>query len=371
MSSLHPLKTKLPAATLRVELRGARLADGAGLLECTYRPRRAWDVRKTWHLHLFGSAFRIGSRDWLTVQREEFHVERRELRGTGDAVAFEVPLRAPDRRHARYQLEELRVGDVRFARWFEAAPQLPAGFGLQATKEELRGEVLLDGIDAEPLRGALPLWPALRRIDVRVRRVARRSLRLFDALERHHWDGWRQDPPLSGNGGRSIVVRHVENDVVWRTHEIDASSSSGRHSGIGLEVFWPSGERLELPEARFVGTVDVIGFALRALPARAATLLAESARARAGIPTFTLSTSEWNELEALALDRDAWPVDFRACAAPDGGEHLEVRRESSRGDSRWTEAFLALFGAEPAADDRRCIAAFALHPSAWQGALPE
>ncbi|MBL8900121.1 MAG: hypothetical protein JNM84_21000, partial [Planctomycetes bacterium] len=67
MTSLHPLRQKLPHAELHVELRGARLVDGAGLLECTYRPRRAWDVRRTWQLHLWGSAFRIGSRDWLSV----------------------------------------------------------------------------------------------------------------------------------------------------------------------------------------------------------------------------------------------------------------------------------------------------------------
>ncbi|MBK9386796.1 MAG: hypothetical protein IPN34_18430 [Planctomycetes bacterium] len=123
--------------------------------------------------------------------------------------------------------------------------------------------------------------------------------------------------------------------------------------GVELEVFWPSGERLVLPEARFVGTVEVLGFA-----------------PRAGIPTFTLSVDEWNELEGLALDRDAWPVDFRPCAAPVGGEHLEVRRSSSRGGSVWTEPFLALFGAEAAADGLRCATAFVLHPSAWDGPLP-
>ena len=261
-------------------------------------------------------------------------------------------------------------------------PTLPAGFGLQATADSLRGEILLDGLDAEPLRGSLPLWPTLRRIEVGVRRIARRRLELFDPAQRHGWDGWRHAPRVTWSGGRTSVLCHGEDPVVWRAHELFSIAPTqlaenertppphGWLPGVELEVFWPSGERLELPEARFVGTVDVIGFALRALSARAAALLSESTRARAGIPTFTLSNDEWKELEALALDRDAWPVDFRPCAAPDGGEHLEVRRASSPAGSGWTEPFLALFGTEPAEDDRRCISAFALHPSAWQGPLP-
>src|SRR5688572_13190622 len=70
-SGLHPLKTALPDAALHFTLRNAARSQEEIVVECDYRPRRERDVRKQRALHLIDSVWRIGSRDVVTVNREE------------------------------------------------------------------------------------------------------------------------------------------------------------------------------------------------------------------------------------------------------------------------------------------------------------
>lgn len=371
---LHPLGAELPAADVRFDVSGVH----AALAESTYRPRRQRDVRKTRHWHLLGSLWRIGSRDLVTVQREGSYVERAEVADASGVVSFTTSLRARSGRHARYQLAEVRLGDVRFARWFEGPPALPPGFGLAVTPDALTGDVLLDGLGAEPLRGALPLWPGLRRVSLRVARSASRRIELFDPASRHHWDGWRQAVPEPWPGGQTITARHIEAVTVWRAHEALVVPPSGAPpvarlappagvpAGVALEVFWPGGARIELPEARFEGPVDVLGFEAGELPPRALALLEDLVTLRPGRAPGTLATAEWDELEDLAAPPDSWPVALAPCASKDRGERVEVRREPRP----WSDSFLCVFGAEIGGDGRRAAAALLLHPRPFDGPLP-
>src|SRR5688572_21456815 len=70
-SGLHPLKTALPDAELHLTLQNAARSNEEVVVECDYRPRRERDVRKERALHLIDSIWRIGSRDVLSVHREE------------------------------------------------------------------------------------------------------------------------------------------------------------------------------------------------------------------------------------------------------------------------------------------------------------
>jgi hypothetical protein len=96
-SGLHPLKTALPEAELHLTLRTAARANEEVVVECDYKPRRERDVRKERALHLFDFLpWRIGSRDVLSVHREEAIRVTRTARAVDTTVIVTVPLHHPD-----------------------------------------------------------------------------------------------------------------------------------------------------------------------------------------------------------------------------------------------------------------------------------
>lgn len=373
---LHPIAAPLATAEIRFELRGALRGGASGALECVYRPRRERDVKRSRHFHLFDFPGRIGSRDRLTVQREEFHSVRRELRATDGAVRFTVPLRDPDPAYAAYQLAEVRVEEFAFARWFEDTPALDPAFGLAAAADALGGRASLDGLGADPLRGDLPLWPALRRVSLEIVRDRRPVVQLWDPSQKHHWDGWRQATPDHWPGGRTIVARHVAAPTVWRAHEYFAFPPANEPPierpeppadvlpGVALEAFWPEGGMLEFPEVRFERPAAVVALRLANLTPRAQALLAESARLRPGTAPGSLAAAEWDELDALAAAAPL-PVEFEMQPAAEGRSRLVLHRREL------TEPWLFLFAVEYDSERRYAVTSLVLHPGAWTGPMPE
>lgn len=375
-AGLHPLATKLPTAEIHFTLRNALRGGDQGLLECVYRARREWDVHKKRYFHLLGSIWRIGSRDWMTTQREETYTTRTTLHAVDGVVKFAVPLRAADPTHRAYQLAEVRLGDFEFSRWFVAAPALDPGFGLAVDHDSLRGCAATVGLGAEPLRGDLPLWPDLRRVELEVRRERAPSLQLCDPVQRRHSDGWRYSTPAHWPGGRSILARHIDAPTVWWCHDYFAVAPSrepaiarpvppeGTVPGVALDLFWPSGAELEFPEARFESAIDVLRMPVAALTPRARDHLATAATLRPGQQLGTLPPEAWREFEELADRAEQPAIDFEMRAVGDES-HLFMSRRVL------TEPWLTLFGSEVPALQCVAVVALIVHPQAWAGQLPE
>lgn len=376
-SDLHPISAPLPAAEIRFQLRGGVRAGSVTVVQSTYRARREGDVKKERHMHLFDSPWRSGSRDLLSVHREESHVVRQDVRVVDGGVAFALPLRDPDSAYRNYQLASVRVDDFEFARWFAETPALDPGFGLECTADSLRGVARSGGLGAEPLRGALPLWPGLRHVALQFAQEEVPVVRLWDPMEKHHWDGWRRAVPQAWPGGRTILARHIASPTVWRAHEYFATPPAGEPvvarpvppagvlPGVALEVFWAEGGALEFPEVRFDRPVSVIALRVEGLGARAKALLAERARRRPGVEPGSLTTAEWDELEALAAPANDEPVELKMQRTAQGKEQLVVHRR------KLDESWLYLFGTEYDSDRRRALTSLVLHPQRWAGPLPE
>lgn len=230
---------------------------------------------------------------------------------------------------------------------------------------------------ADPLRGSLPLWPTLRLVDVDFRPVKVPALRLFEAEQKHHWDGWRQTPPESWPGGRTIVLRHTNEPTVWREHvyhpfpsgqevgPVSPKPPRGVLPGVHLEVFWPGGKSLDFPETRLDGDVEMVSAPLGKLPARAATLLAASVRLRPGQEPCSLSAREWEELEESLPEIDR-PLTIGIEPTPDNGSRLRITRQAG-----FTEPWLCLFLTPYDGGRRLILTSILLTPAPWNGPLPE
>ena len=380
-SGLHPLAQRIAPGEIQFTLRDAGVSGERIGVTLSYRPYRERDVTKQRRFHLFGWWGRNHSQDRITVQREESHEVRQVVIATGSTIAFAAPLRDQDAHHEPYQLASVRVvgqriGTVEFQRWFADAPVLDPGFGFVGTTDSLRGTLRPSGLGARPLSGSLPLWPALRVVDLQFAPVSCPTLRLWDSAAKHHWDGWRSATPQGWPGGRSIVTRHIAGPTVWRDHETFAflpadSPEVARIApppdtlpGVALDVFWPDGEVLEFPEVRFDAPVDCIALAVARLSPRVRELLARSVTLRPGLEMGSLAASEWAELSALAADTSEVPVAMEMVDAPDGRTVLRLRRRGL------AEPWLLLFGAGYE-EDRRCVlTSLLLDPSRWNGPVP-
>lgn len=376
-STLHPFGARLADAEIRFTVRGVACADEARVVSCLYRPYRERDVRKEWRFHLIGSIWRIGSNDAVTQQRDESHRVVREVKATDGTLRFSLPLLDTDAEYKGYQLDSISVGELRFDRWFGEAPALDEGFGLRCTTDRLAGTVRIDGLGAEPLRGALPLWPTLRAVELDASPVRPPTVRLWDPLAKHHWDGWRTATPEQWPGGNSVVARHVSAPAVWRGHEYHAFPPAGSAPlvhpeppagvmpGVGLEVFWPEGETIEFPEVRFERPAAVLGLRVARLNQRARELLARSVQHLPGVELNSLSAAEWAELDALAEGEPRAPVEFTMREASATQSVLVAKRRGL------TESWVYLFGVEYDSDRRFALNVLMLHPAAWTGARPE
>lgn len=141
------------------------------------------------HWHLFGSAFRIGS-GLTSVQSDEFHSVRQEIRPTNTIARFTANIRDPEVSHQQYQLASVRVvggrpGTLEFKRWFPVTPSLDTGFGLICTTEKLGGTIRPSGLGAPPLAGSLPLWPTLRTVDLTFTPIQEPVIQFWDASAKH------------------------------------------------------------------------------------------------------------------------------------------------------------------------------------------
>lgn len=376
-SGLHPLRTVLPETEIRFMLRQVARDGELVAVECVYRPARERDVKKNGFLHLIDWPGRAGSRDLLSVHRDEAHIVSRTVRASADGVNLALPLRDPDPARRKYQLATVRIGPLEFERWFDTAPNLDRGYGLVCAGDALTGQIRRTGLDARPLDGVLPLWPTLRRVELTLVRVDVPVVQLWDSMSKHFWDGWRKAAPVDWPGGRTVVARHVDSPAVWRGHEYhgilpaDAPTveqprpPEGVPAGVELEIFWPAGDVLTLPEAKFDRAPVVVPLRLSRLNPRARALLAHSVAARPGLELHTLSATEWAELDALAEDPESLPVDLAMEAGADGKDVFTLRRRSL------AEPWLFLFGVAYDADTRVKIGALVLRPERWPGPLPE
>lgn len=375
-SDLHPLSTLLPEAELRLTLRGVS-EDGEDVaIECRYTAQRERDVKKTRSIHLLPSIWRIGSNDLITTQRDDSLVVRFTVKATADGVTFAVPFHPPDGDHRAWGLHRIRIGRVEFERWTSAMPQLDPEFGLACTTDTLVGKVRWGGLAAAPLQGSLPLWPTLRRIDVELSADCRPEVTLWDPMQKHHWDGWRQTNPQPFPGGATFVARHISGPTVWRAHDIPAISPGpgpevrvpvpppGAISGIGVEVYWPEGERLELPEAQLGGGVSVLALPVAKLNARIRTILLDSVTRRPGREMASVSSAEWKEIDAAAVPPDSAGVAWEIAKRSDDRDVLMAERKDLR------EPWIFLFGSDYDAERRVAIAGIAIYPTAWTGLLP-
>lgn len=381
-SGLHPLDQAIAAGTIEVTLRDAAVAGERLSVECVYRPYRERDVIKRRSFHLFGSPFRIGS-GLFSVQRDEFHSVRQEVRPADTTIRFSVALRDPDAAHRHYQLDSVRLigqrlGSIELGRWFPQVPRLDPGFGFSCEAEKLSGRLRPGGLGARPLTGNLPFWPTLRFIDLAFAPVAFPRIQLWDAAAKHHWDGWRQSTPQHWPGGSTIVARHVAAPVVWRSHSYFAFLPSNSPDvprpvppadaipGVDLEVYWPEGERLEFPEVNFERPVDVLALPVARLTVRAREILAGGTTLRPGVEHGSMTTAEWEVLEALAVPRPEAAVAAEMKVDGNGRDVMEIRR-----NARLTEPWLLLFGVDYDEGRRVSLKAMAMDPGRWTGPLPE
>ena len=375
-SDLHPLATLLPEAELRVTLRGIAEAGEDVAVECRYTAQRERDVKKTRAIHLLPSIWRIGSNDFITTQRDDSLVARFTVKATAEGAAFTVPFHPPAGEHRAWGLHWIRVGRVEFDRWTAAMPQVDPAFGLTCTPDTLGGTVRWGGITAAPLRGSLPLWPTLRRVDVEISPVCRPEVTLWDPLQKHYWDGWRQTNPEPFPGGSTFVARHVKGPTVWRAHDVPAISPgpgpevripvppAGAIPGIGLEVYWPEGENLEFPEVRFEGGVSVLALPEARLNARVRAILRDSVTRRPGWEMASVSSAEWQEIDAVATPADAAAVTWEVEDRKDGRNVLVATRKNL------SEPWVFLFGADYDEERRVAIAGIMVYPTQWTGPLP-
>lgn len=383
-SSLHPLNKPMPAGEVQFTLRDAGCPGQPVGIECVYQPCRERDVIKRRSWHLLGSPFRIGS-GLTSVQREEFHHARQEVRPADRSVQFRVALQDPDARYSRYQLASVRVvsgcvGTIEFKRWFPETPSLDPGFGLGCAKDTLRGMIHPSGLGPGPLAGYLPLWPTLRTVDLTYVPANMTVVQLWEASAKHHWDGWRQATPQQWPGGSTIVARHLTAPTVWRAHEYHPFSRPDAPTnakpvppadalpGVVLEVFWPEGDRLEFPEVRFERPVDLLALPVARLTPRAREVLALGATLRPGLEHHSLGSAEWNELESVAADADKIPVVTEINPGADGRELMVIKRRVGL-----KEPWLFVFGAEydHFQGRRHAVKALVINPVRWTGPQPE
>lgn len=379
-SELHPLSEALPAAAIEFRVRADDFQSPAEVLECTYRPRRERDVRKERHLHLFGSPWQAGSRDLISTQRETSHATHATVAVTAGVVRCSVPLRDPEPGYEDYQLHSVRIGRLTFARWTASAPQLPAEFGLHVEPTALRGTVRPDGCAATPLGGSFPLWPQLRVVEVVVAAVDVPTLQLWDNSTKHHWDGWRFDPPVHWEHGYSVVHARPDEPTVWISHSPDpyprnrgADDTAARLAPrvwreAALEIFWPQGATLDLTDVKFDREVSVVALPLHSLPAAARATLARANLLQPGAELGSLPAQDWESIATLGVSVDDSARDGAALAiapAADGREILRVTR------GRLAESWAFFFVAPYDAERRVRVAALVLHPQAWSGTRPE
>lgn len=374
-SALHPLPTALPQAEIRIHLSGVLPGGPAAVVETRYSPRREGDVKTERRFHLFDSPWRSGSRDTTSAAREDSHLVRQAVPVVGGVAVFSVPLHDPEAAYRGYQLATVSVADVKLARWFAQAPQLDPAFGLECAADTLRGALRLGAFGAQPLNGALPLWPGLRQVVLQLAPLQMPELRLWDPLAKKHWDGWRTASPLAWPGGHTVLARHISSSAVWRGHAyfaiqpaeappIDrAQPPPDALPGVALEVFWPEGDTLEFPEAKFERPVTAVALRLASLSARAKSLLERSVQLRPGAEIGSLTAAEWDELKALGAKAKDEPVTLQRNAQ--GKAQLVLHRRML------DESWLYLFGTEYDAQHRRALTSLVLHPQRWTGAVPE
>lgn len=375
-SDLHPLSALLPEAEVRLTLRGIAAEGEDVAVECRYTAQRERDVKKTRTMHLLPSIWRIGSNDLITTQRDDSLVARFTVKATAEGVTFAVPFHPPEGEHRTWGLHRIRVGRVEFERWSPAMPQLDPAFGLTCTPETLGGVVRLGGISAALLRGSLPLWPTLRRVDVEISADCRPEVTLWDPLQKHHWDGWRQTNPEPFPGGATFVARHVNGPTVFRAHDVPAISPgpgpdvrvpvppAGAIPGIGLEVYWPTGDRLEFPEVRFEGGVSVLALPTAKLNARLRAILLDSVTRRPGWEMASVTSAEWREIDAAAVPADAAGVAWEVETRSENRSVLVAQRKNL------VEPWIFLFGSDYAEERRMAIAGVVVYPTKWTGPLP-
>lgn len=375
-SDLHPLSALLPEAEVRFELRGLAVQGEDVAVECRYTAQRERDVKKTRTIHLLPSIWRIGSNDLVTTQRDDSLVARFTVKATAEGVMFSVPFHPPEGENRAWGLHRVRVGRVEFERWTPAQPELDAGFGLMCAPDALTGTVRLGGITAAPLRGSLPLWPTLRSVELEISPVCRPEVTLWDPTKKHYWDGWRQTNPQPFPGGETCVARHVGGPTVWRAHDVPAISPGpgpevrvpvppvGALPGIGLEVYWPEGGRLEFPDVRFDGGVSVLALPESKLNARLRAILLDSATRRPGWEMASVSSGEWKEFDAAADPADAAAVTWEVEDRGEGRSVLVAERKSLR------EPWIFLFGADYDDERRVALAGVMVSPTRWTGPLP-
>lgn len=380
--SLHPIRRSIGPGEIHFKLRAAARKGELFAVEAEYRPRRGWDVKKTRHLGLFGGWIGGASGDFLRTQREEFHHFRQHLTATDADMSFVVPLRDPADGYHAYQLAGVKVVGARtqtleFERWFEDAPALDAGFGLRCETAELRGFVRPSGLGPHPLRGSLPLWPTLTNVDLEFTPVNVPELRLFDASQKHHWDGWRQTRPQAWPGGQTVVLQHTNSPVVWREHGYHPFPAGaepplarplppqGVLPGVQLEVYWPKGDSLDFPETRFDGDVDLVSVPLGKLPPRAAELLVQSVCLRPGQEPGSWSAKEWKEFEDILPEIER-PLTVEMVPSEGNPSALRVRRQAG-----FTEPWICLFLTSYDQERRYAVTSLLVRPEPWMGPLPE
>lgn len=372
--ALHPLKRALPSAEIVFRLRMTAGAISPILVQCTYRARRERDIKSERHFHLFDGPWRIGSKDLVTVNREEFHHHRTEVEPADGEYRFSVPLRDPDPGWAKYQLDEVQFGDVSFCRWFETTPDLPAGYGLLVGPDALSGTVGLGGLGAEPLRGGLPLWPELRVVTLTLRGRSAPEIVVWDGLTRNRWDGWRQSVPEEWKGGDTVVARHISSPVVYVRHTYDAilpgwgsrpaEGAAPEMPGVQLEVYWPDETVLYFPEVRLGGAVTVTGVPLSAWTSAQRELLREASLRRPGIEPWSLSSQQGEVLVTVPEQPDEGAF-FAIEPDSAGAERLVARRGAL------LEDWIYLLTADVPGEERVVVYALLLHPGPWAGPLPE
>ncbi|MBL9172876.1 MAG: hypothetical protein JNL10_05020 [Verrucomicrobiales bacterium] len=381
-STLHPLPDAIEPGEIHVTLRGAAIAgeDYAVILE--YRPWRERDVRKTRHLRLFGGWMGGASGKWIRTQREEFHLRRQRITAADTQMDFVVPLRDPDPGYASYQLSDIAVvgsvtGTLRFGRWFAGVPALESGFGISGRGEVLCGIVRPSGLGAFPLRGWLPLWPALRRVDLEVHPVAVPTVCVFEASQKHHWDGWRQGTPDFWPGGQTVALRHIAGSTFWREHTYPMvapaseapstrpGSPAGVLSGVQLEIFWPEGGILDFPETRLDGEVEMVSAPVSSLPPRAAASLAESVRLRPGQEPGSLASGEWEALVDSLPDIER-PLGFERVQVRGGEPQLRISRKTG-----FNEPWICILGSAYDDNQRYRVISLVVSPERWRGPVPE
>ena len=380
---LHPLGQSIAPGEIEFTLRGAAERGAPFGVYFVYRPYRDGDVIKRRRLNLpFGPWAGYSQGDGLiSTQREESDTVRREFTASNSDASFTVPLRSPTEGREDYQLAEVRLvsgpaGTIEFTRWFEQAPKLDEGFGFVCTADSLRGKLRATGLNAAPLRGSLPLWPTLRKVDLTLAPVRVPTVQVWESRAKHHWDGWRQTSPQQWPGGQSIVLRHIGGPTVWRENEYhvfprgDAPPierprpPEGALLGAALEVFWPEGDGLEFPEVIFGNAVDVLAVPMAAIPARFRELLAQSVVLRPGAEARSLTREEWEEMGSVALT-DKLPSEVELVPGAGDKTVLKVNR------GRLAEPWLCVFGANYDDDRRVILTSMVLNPTGWPGPLPE